>query len=210
MEEKNKISRREKNKQKVTKCALDIFIENGIESTRIGKIASRSQLTERSIFRYFNTKADLVLAAALLFWSESIEKINSLEDTSNDLTGIEQIHQIFTTYVDAFEENQKKFIFIHEAEAYLSRYFNNQWEKYKPIILEISKVSNLSKAIAKGLKDGTVSNKSNLNYLYLNSFDALLGLMQKLAINYNAKIITLDDVKKRLHLFCDLLTDAFK
>ena len=55
---------REKNIQLVTEKALDCFLENGIEKTKIADIARQCGLAERSVFRYFETKADLVLAAS--------------------------------------------------------------------------------------------------------------------------------------------------
>ena len=57
---------REKNIRLVTEKALDCFLEIGIEKTKIADIARQCGLTERSVFRYFETKADLVLAASLL------------------------------------------------------------------------------------------------------------------------------------------------
>ena len=56
---------REKNIRLVTEVALDCFLANGIEKTKVADIALRSGLTERSVFRYFETKADLVLACLL-------------------------------------------------------------------------------------------------------------------------------------------------
>ena len=65
---------REKNIRLVTEVALDCFLANGIEKTKVADIALRSGLTERSAFRYFETKADLVLAASLLYWKRILER----------------------------------------------------------------------------------------------------------------------------------------
>ena len=46
---------REKNIRLVTEVALDCFLANGIEKTKVADIARRSGLTERSVFRYFET-----------------------------------------------------------------------------------------------------------------------------------------------------------
>ena len=54
-----------------TEKALECFIENGIEKTKVSDIARRSGLTERSIFRYFATKTDIVIAAAFLYWEKA-------------------------------------------------------------------------------------------------------------------------------------------
>ena len=66
---------REKNIRLVIENALDSFLENGIEKTKVADVARRSGLTERSVFRYFETKADLVLAASLLYWNRILALI---------------------------------------------------------------------------------------------------------------------------------------
>lgn len=72
---------REKNIRLVTEVALDCFLANGIEKTKVADIALRSGLTERSVFRYFETKADLVLAASLLYWKRILERIDRMSHT---------------------------------------------------------------------------------------------------------------------------------
>ena len=75
---------REKNIRLVTEVALDCFLANGIEKTKVADIALRSGLTERSAFRYFETKADLVLAASLLYWKRILERIDRMSHTASD------------------------------------------------------------------------------------------------------------------------------
>ena len=75
---------REKNIRLVTEVALDCFLANGIEKTKVADIALRSGLTERSAFRYFETKADLVLAASLLCWKRILERIDRMSHTASD------------------------------------------------------------------------------------------------------------------------------
>ena len=76
--------RREKNIRLVTEKALDSFLENGIEKTTIADIAQISGLTERSVFRYFESKADLVLAASLLYWNRVLERIDRMSHENSD------------------------------------------------------------------------------------------------------------------------------
>ncbi|MEG1181959.1 MAG: helix-turn-helix domain-containing protein, partial [Oscillospiraceae bacterium] len=59
---------REQNKEKVAAAALKLFIANGIDVTKISDIAHESGLTPRSVYRYFESKTELVLDAARLFW----------------------------------------------------------------------------------------------------------------------------------------------
>ena len=51
---------REQNIALVTQTALACFVENGIEKTTIRDIAQHAGLTERSVYRYFAGKDELV------------------------------------------------------------------------------------------------------------------------------------------------------
>ena len=62
---------RERNKKLVTEKALECFIESGIDKTKISDIARRAGLTERSVYRYFATKTDLLIAASFLYWDKA-------------------------------------------------------------------------------------------------------------------------------------------
>lgn len=75
---------REKNIRLVIENALDSFLENGIEKTKVADVARRSGLTERSVFRYFETKADLVLAASLLYWNRILTLIDRMSHENSD------------------------------------------------------------------------------------------------------------------------------
>ena len=72
-----KRSRRETNKERVIAQALQCFVEQGIEAAKVSEIARRAGLTERSVYRYFATKADLVLETALLFWSQAMGQVDA-------------------------------------------------------------------------------------------------------------------------------------
>ena len=62
---------REQNIALVAQTALACFVENGIDKTTIRDIAHRAGLTERSVYRYFATKDELVIAAAFLYWDRA-------------------------------------------------------------------------------------------------------------------------------------------
>ena len=62
---------REQNIRLVTEKALECFIKNGINNTRVSEIAAESGLTQRSVFRYFPSKDDIVIAAAFCYWERA-------------------------------------------------------------------------------------------------------------------------------------------
>ena len=55
---------RERNKRQTVERALELFIRQGVEQTTIREIAAAAGLTERSVYRYFESKAAVILASA--------------------------------------------------------------------------------------------------------------------------------------------------
>ncbi len=207
-----KQSRKEVNKSRVIAHALSCFVEKGIEASKISDIAQRAGLTERSIYRYFAVKEDLVLEAALLFWKRAMEQAETAnrEQQISKLCGIEQIRCVLLGYANLFFTNRQEMIFVHEAEGFLSRCGKVQLLANTPPAPYHECVGPLARAIHKGVEDGSVRRDINIENLYYNTYDALLGLIQKLAIGerndeqYNML------ARSRLDDFCELLVSAYQ
>ncbi len=59
---------RDENRQKVIKTAQELFISDGVAATSINRIAKETGLSAMSVYRYFGTKAKLVLAV----WQDAL------------------------------------------------------------------------------------------------------------------------------------------
>ena len=141
---------REKNIRLVIENALDSFLENGIEKTKVADVARRSGLTERSVFRYFETKADLVLAASLLYWNRILALIDRMSHENSDggTTGLEDAANVLVCY---------------------------------------SMLYHLDPEV-------------DVKEIYYNSYDAILGIMQRLSIGGSPSARELDYDSRMLHL----------
>ena len=117
-------TRKETNRTRVIRQALACFVERGIEATRVSDVAALAGLTERSAFRYFETKADLVLETALLFWQEAMAHGRTAEclHETEALCGAAQIFPVLQGYAELYFTHRQELIFVHEAEAYLYRH----------------------------------------------------------------------------------------
>ncbi|MGI5984799.1 MAG: TetR/AcrR family transcriptional regulator [Clostridiales bacterium] len=202
---------REQNKRKVIETALACFVERGIFNTKITDIAKAAGLTDRSVYRYFESKADLVLEAALLFWDSNVKKAEDVYINSNvmHLSGAEQIKEILLAYSHLYFSDRKKLIFIHEAEIYLCHERKSSQIRNRPPAPYSSFSAPLSKAIKCGTEDGSVRTDINLEAFYYNSYDSLLGLMQKMAISNEYTPISDENAERRLRDFCEILTASF-
>ena len=201
---------REANIKKVVKKALEMFTENGIVNTKVNDIAIACNLTERSLFRYFKTKSDLVIASCIMFWrnlyQESFKAYDSL-DKNIDI--FEKIFNILKAYSHQFFENKKSLIFVQESEAFL---FRNQ----KVLTTEERPISNiketnapLSLLLQEAIEDKKIF-VEDVNELYQMIFCSLLGYMQKLACDIYDSNLSKETQLKRLDSFCEMLVNSLK
>ena len=49
-------------RERLAACALDLFLAQGFESTTVAEIAEAAGLTERTFFRYYRDKAEVLFA----------------------------------------------------------------------------------------------------------------------------------------------------
>lgn len=112
---------REQNIALVTQSALACFVENGIEKTTIRDIAQHAGLTERSVYRYFAGKDELVIAAAYLYWDRAKElAAQSLaKQRRRGMTGIEEIRVLLRSYAGLIFTDPAGIRFSLDAEVAL-------------------------------------------------------------------------------------------
>ncbi len=202
---------RKHNMELVVKTALICFVENGIEKTKISEIAKATELSERSIYRYFETKADLVLATVLLFWEKTVAHSQKAYEKSNmaNEKGSVQIYMILKAYAEQYFTNRAELAFIQEAKAYLYRTKMIELISNEPPLEFNEGEAPLKKAIVQGVKDGTLKNTDNIEILYYNAFDSLLGLIQNMATSADVSPGMKLDQRKRIDIYCEMLTNAF-
>lgn len=112
---------REQNIALVTQTALACFVKNGIEKTTIRDIAQHAGLTERSVYRYFAGKDELVIAAAYLYWDRAKElAAQSLaKQRRRGMTGIEEIRVLLRSYAGLIFTDPAGIRFSLDAEVAL-------------------------------------------------------------------------------------------
>lgn len=200
---------RSQNIQLVTEKALDCFIKNGIANTKVSEIAQAAGLTERSVYRYFTTKSDIVIAAAFCYWQRAKEYI-AWELSSHDYThmsGIEQISIILNSYANILFIDPEGIRFSLDAEVALFNVGKSEKVINRPPERFEEYTGPLSQAIRRGLSDGTVDPDADIKQLYYNAYDSILGLMQRLTVGVPSTNEL--DARKRLQAMCKMFTREF-
>ena len=197
---------REQNIALVTQTALACFVENGIEKTTIRDIAHRAGLTERSVYRYFATKDELVVAAAFLYWDRA--KAQALSAARQPgMTGVEEIRVLLRSYAGLIFTDPAGIRFSLDAEVALCNAGRQHAVVNRPPERYEVAPGPIAAAIRHGLADGTVDPNANVKMLYYNAYDAILGVIQRMSVGVPS-VHELDG-RARIDALCEQFTRAF-
>ena len=194
---------REQNKLLTTETALTLFIRQGVDQTSIKDVARAAGVTERSVYRYFETRSQLILATTFLFWQRISAQVNDLVASRMDqaLTGIQRIRLMLRFYSTLYLDHPEYVRYILNAETAL----HNAGLSRPPGRFEDSD-SPLVQAIRLGLADGTVSPRADVKEIYYNAYDAILGAMQRQVLGSTDCDL---DGRTRMEHLCELFVQAF-
>ncbi|NLC72514.1 MAG: TetR/AcrR family transcriptional regulator [Ruminococcaceae bacterium] len=200
---------REKNIERVTEEALNCFIENGVERSKISDIARRAGLTERSVFRYFPNKTELLVAASFLYWHRALDVTGKMLERVRKpgMTGIEEIEIILKSYCELVFTDPQGIRFSLDAEVALFNAGKNHAVINRPPEKFEVGSGPMAKAVKRGMKDGTLDKTRDLKQLYYNSYDAILGVMQRMTVDVPS--VNEVDGRKRLMQLCDMFVYEF-
>lgn len=200
---------REQNIALVKQTALACFVENGIDKTTIRDIAHRAGLTERSVYRYFATKDELVVAAAFLYWdrakAQAAQALVSARQPG--MTGIEEIRVLLRSYAGLIFTDPAGIRFSLDAEVALCNAGRQHAVVNRPPECFEVAPGPIAAAIRRGLADGTVDPDADVKMLYYNAYDAILGVIQRMSVGVPS-VHELDG-HARIDALCEQFTRAF-
>lgn len=170
---------------RILDAALELFSQNGIDSISVEDVARQAGVGPATIYRYFETKAELAISSAVFYWEKTAWRyIKRLETAAYQAaTGKTQLTQLMELFVEIFEKEFHFLKFLYEFDIFVMKYqiSKERLAEYEAGILNLKPY--VAKALEKGLADGTLSFSYSTEEIYFSLMHTLLSLMQKLAAN---------------------------
>jgi AcrR family transcriptional regulator len=107
----------ETTKEKIVKCAFDLFADKGIKETSMREIAQAAKLTKPVIYYYFKDKDELCLEIIRHFSEMQNQLLSNLIATTPNL--LKFLEALFTTCLEDVK-NKKMLGFIMHLHSYVS------------------------------------------------------------------------------------------
>ena len=175
----------EQRTQQILHTALKLFCEKGIEYTSVEEIAKAAGVGPATIYRYFETKAQLAISAGIAYWQKVAGKyLESLSQIAyQKLSGLQQMECIFHIFSEIFQEELLFLKFLQEFDIFVQRYHisKERLGEYEEYILNLKPY--MTNALEKGLRDGSLAFSYTADEIYFSVTHTLISLMQKLSLN---------------------------
>lgn len=175
-----------RNEDKVIKATQDILLEYGICGATIDRIAEKSGLSTRSIYRNFNNRDELLYRYTdeliEMYFGESREVFDKISKANQ--TGLEQFRTFLTLYKDIFKKNYKLIILLGELETYFykKKSTTNYFKLYTDKVRSLRSYG--TEIICIGVKDGSIRKDLNIKLSCEMIETLFVSLMRKIALIY--------------------------
>ena len=89
--------------REIVECSFGLFADQGIESITMNEIARQSEIGVASLYRYFTTKEELVIEAAIYAWKMEVEIFNKVFEYEDfgKMDGYTQLKSLMETFCEA-------------------------------------------------------------------------------------------------------------
>jgi len=145
-------------REKMLKEGFRLFSQKGIDSVSMQEVAKACKLGVATLYRYYKTKLDLVLAIGTREWKEYTAYVSKMrsEKHSTDMTAGEAFGFYLDFYIDLYLHHKDLLIFNQDLNNYIRHEgaSEEQLEPYRSSINVIGKMFH--ELYERGKKDGTL------------------------------------------------------
>lgn len=183
-------------KDLIINAALKLFVDNGFHGTATGKIAQEAGVANGTLFQYFKTKDDLVIALYIHIKDELAEYISKNTVENADIKETVKTQVLSTLYWALDNPNKFRFIQQFHTSPYIGKIeqdvINKQVEPHLTLI-------------QKGIKQGVLKSlPADLIYTLLSN--QVFGLYQFMTSKKLSRTKQHETIQTTFDMLWDMLT----
>lgn len=206
-----KISEEElsRRKRRIIHTAFELFCRNGVDRVTIKDIAKMASVGEKSVYRYFNTKKELLLETGFVLWEEIVNELMvTIGSDYENKSGLEQVHYLLDGFRTLYENNADYVLFSYDYKLSLVHHaFVMTEAEYDEILRPIHDM--YLDAIQKGIEDGSIAQREGAEDLYFAIWGLMRGFVVKMVI-YDRMYAGKNPWKDRFDIACRLILSGLQ
>lgn len=180
--------------ENAVRLAAEMFIRDGIDNVKMTDIAERSGIGVATLYRHFNTKTGLLIAAMTYKWQELEKLFSGVFESEVFLaqSGIKQLRDLMRVFLVLFTAHADFMRLLAEFDVFIrtEKVSKEELADYDRSIINI--YPYFEHAYKKGLDDGTVRETEDFHLFYTAHAHAVMELSKKLI---QGELIPSDDFR---------------
>ncbi len=192
-------------RKRIQDAAFRLFVQAGIESVSLEEVARASGVGIATVYRYFGSKLDLVMAINMEQWKGALDGFVSSGTERRDWTGA----QLFAFYLDSFLILYRN----HRDLLRFNQFFNIYVQRLNGEDGKVDAYSHMidglgetfRKAWMKGGADGTLRTDIPWEYAFSTSLHLMLAALTRYAVGLIYQMPAGSDPKAELRALRDML-----
>ena len=170
--------------QHILETAYALFSEKGITPVTITDVAEASGVGRATMFRYFPSKLELVIAIGTWKWEEYIDRYNALlpPEKMETITGAEWLRFFLDAFLDLYRNHADILRFNYNFNSYL-RYEAGEAEQRQPYLRMTDGLGELFHQLyERGKADGTLNTDYSEHAMFSSIFHIMLAAVTRYAV----------------------------
>ena len=169
--------------QNIMEVAFQLFSEKGIEPVTMLEVAEKSGVGRATLYRYFATKTDLVMAVGARKWEKYIKEYSELySEVLDRLTGAERLKLYFDMFIDLYRNHRDILCFNYSINSFLN-YEKSTIKQKQPFLNIVEQVCRrFHEVYVLGMRDGTLNPEVPENEMFNSSYHIMLAVASRYAI----------------------------
>lgn len=202
-------SEQRQRKSRIIHTAFRLFRERGVDGVSMREIARASEVSEKSLYRYFDTKADLLLEAVTVLWTEIVaELLRFIDEDYRHKTGWEQVGVLLDGFRWLYQEHLDYVLFSYDYKHFLIRHdLKLSVDAFSDELAPMHEA--FVQALSKGMADGTVRPCGTPEDVYWSVWGLMRGYVAKIAI-YDQMYAGLNPWRGRFELARNLILQGLR
>ena len=205
---KNYIAGKEWKQEKynhILDVSFRMFAEKGIEQVSMTELAQASGVGRMTLFRYFPSKTDLVIAVSIWKWSAFIEWHNSLlsAEELDKLTGAEYLKFYLDSFLDLYRNHKDILRFNYNFNSFLSHQdeTDKQKQPFQNMVDTLAEQFHI--LYERGRLDCTLNTAVTEQTMFSSIFHIMLAAVTRYAIGL--AIVNESEPESELVMLSDLI-----
>lgn len=197
--------------QRILEAGFKLFSERGIELVTMPEVAAASGVSRATLFRYFPSKMELVIAIGSWTWSEYIDWYNNefSQEALARMSGAEHLRCFLDSFVVLYRNHKDILRFNYDFNSYL-RYEAGTQSQKQPYLHIVEKLGvQFHENYLRGMADGTLNAEISEQAMFSAIFHIMLAAATRYAVGLVVVYEEVADPETELMMLEELLLSRF-